>query len=170
MPRANELSLHELSYLCGGPSRAVLTALVALYQADHLDLTLGATGSRVIKLVEPPADLDPLEQAVLDAIPAGGVELGSLLTTVARSRAVRQTRDLLVRRGFAGRWPLPGLTQAGRRVRREVRTTPPEGLRRVAAIGSEAIGDSWLRRIFSSPTRRTEPQGVHHTPVHRGAA
>jgi hypothetical protein len=114
-------------------------------------------------------EVDVVELAVLDAVPGAGLELSSIVEVVAGSRAMRQTRGMLAARGLAPKW-LPGLTQAGRRARHEVFANPPEGLRRIAVLGPEAIEDAQVRRTFTDPSYRPERQGVHRTPVRRGAA
>lgn len=183
MTRAAALSLHELSYLCGGPRRAVLTAVLALCQSEQLEI--GADG-RAYRLDQAPAEpsttaaelstgaawageVDAVEQAVLEAVPNAGFELESIVDAVAGSRALRATRGMLAARGLALRW-WPGLTGAGRRARHEVLANPPEGLRRIAVLGPEAIQDAQLRRTLTDPTYRPGRQGVHQTPVRRGAA
>jgi len=95
--RATALSLHELSYLCGGPRQAVLTAVLALHQAGQLEIDR----DRIYQLTETPADLDPVEQAVLDVVPAAGLQLAGVFAAVANSAAVRQTRGMLASRGLA---------------------------------------------------------------------
>lgn len=171
MTRASALSLHELSYLCGGPKRTVLTAILALCQSNQLEIGTDGRIYRLDQLVLASggptwsSDVDPVEQAVLDVVPFG---LGISTTTVAiDSVAVRETRGMLVERGLATNW-LPGLTRAGRRVRREVLANPPEGLRRIAVLGPEAIEDAQLRHVFTEPTHRLARQVLH--PVRRGAA
>ncbi|MEV6412472.1 TIGR04222 domain-containing membrane protein [Kribbella sp. NPDC051718] len=172
MMRATALSLHELSYLCGGPRRAVLTAVLALCQSEQLEL--GADG-RAYRVDETPStagwpvEADVVELAVLEVVTVGGIDLKAIVETVAGSRAIRQTRGMLAARGLAPKW-WPGLTGAGRRARREVLANPPEGLRRIAVLGPKAIEDAQLRRTLSEPSYRTERQGVHPTPVRRGAA
>ncbi|WP_328322396.1 TIGR04222 domain-containing membrane protein [Kribbella sp. NBC_00382] len=164
MTRAAALSLHELSYLCGGPRRAVLTAVLALCQSEQLEI--GADG-RAHRLDEVGWG-DALEQAVLDVVPSAGLELESIVDAVAESKAMRATRGMLAARGLALRW-FPGLTGAGRRARHEVLTNPPEGLRRIAVLGAEAIQDAQLRRTLTDPTYRqrltlTPCQTVELTP------
>jgi hypothetical protein len=167
MTRAAALSLHELSYLCGGPRRAVLTAVLALCQSEQLEI--GADG-RAYRLDElGAAELEPVEEAVLEVVPVAGFDLISITEAVAGSRGMKQTRSMLAARGLAPRW-LPGLTGAGRRARHEVLANPPEGLRRIAVLGAEAIQDAQLRRTLTDPTYRPGRQGVHQTPVRRGAA
>ncbi|GAA3589128.1 hypothetical protein [Kribbella ginsengisoli] len=184
--RAAALSLHELSYLCGGARRAVVTAVLALCQSEQLEL--GADG-RAYRVDEGPSapgavsavpgaapsapgwsvEVDGVEQAVLEAVGAGGVELSAIADAVDGSRGMRQARSMLVARGLARKW-WPGLTGAGRRARREVLANPPDGLRRIAVLGPEAIEDAQLRRTLSESSYRPERQGVHPTPVRRGAA
>ncbi|MFI5708439.1 TIGR04222 domain-containing membrane protein [Kribbella sp. NPDC051620] len=147
--RAAALSLHELSCLCGGARRAVVTAVLALCQSGQLEI--GADG-RAHRLDQPnSAELDLIEQAVLAAVPVGPFELSSIVEAVAGSSGMRQTRAMLVARGLAPKW-LPGLTRTGRRARREVLANPPEGLRRVAVLGPEAIEDAQLRRTLEGLT------------------
>jgi uncharacterized protein (TIGR04222 family) len=179
MMRATALSLHELAYLCGGPRRAVLTAVLALCQSEQLEIGADGRAYRLDQASAEPStgaarvgwgvEVDVVEQAVLDVVPGAGFELSSVVEAVAKSRAMRQTRGMLAARGLAPKW-LPGLTGAGRRARREVLANPPEGLRRIAVLGPEAIEDAQLRRTFTDPSYRPERQGVHQAPVRRGAA
>ncbi|MEV8372378.1 TIGR04222 domain-containing membrane protein [Kribbella sp. NPDC056861] len=160
MTRATALSLHELAFLCGGSRRAVLTGVLALCQSGQLELN----GTRVYRLDDGWTELEPVERAVLDVVPVAGVQLSSLIAAVERSDAVRATRGRLAALGLALRWPLTGLTAAGRRVRREAAVMPAEGLRRIALLGPDAIPDAELRRAFTSaPTStpaRVQPDAV----------
>jgi hypothetical protein len=156
MTRATALSLHELAFVCGGARRAVLTGVLALCQSGQLELN----GNRVYRLDDAWTELEPVERAVLDEVPAAGVQLGSLIAAVERSGAIRETRGRLAAHGLALRWPLAGLTSTGRRVRREAAMIPVEGLRRIALLGPDAIPDAELRRAFTSAPTRVQPVAV----------
>ncbi|RFU41449.1 TIGR04222 domain-containing membrane protein [Actinomadura logoneensis] len=139
------MDLYETAYLCGGRDRVALVALVraagegriAIAPARHR-VTAGSPASG--------AAPDPVEAAVLAALPATGALLGELRRRVARSDAVAD-----VRRGLAAQGLLLGgfRTPRGRRRRAELDPgTPPE---RVAVLGEPGIADERLRRIFTTP-------------------
>ncbi|GAB3826789.1 TIGR04222 domain-containing membrane protein [Kribbella italica] len=155
MRTENPLDLNQTAYLCGGRRRAALVAVLAL----HDERVIGFAGREVHALG--PDGSNQLERAVLAALPAGGVPLPTLLTTVAGLPAMTELRASLVERGLMSRW-FPGLlTQYGRQVRRSLREHAI-GTYRVAALGPRAIVGPELRRLF---TGREQPAGVRRTAV-----
>ncbi|POM23651.1 hypothetical protein BTM25_48110 [Actinomadura rubteroloni] len=140
---------HEAAYLCGGPERVAVAALVALADAGRIQVASGR--HRVSVLVREAAD--PVEAAVLDAVPGTGRVLGAAVRDVAGSSAVAAVRDALRADGLLARHRLPGLpalTAKGRRLRKALAAAPPAGLR-VAVLGADAVADDRLRRTFTTP-------------------
>ncbi|MXQ68285.1 TIGR04222 domain-containing membrane protein [Actinomadura rayongensis] len=145
----DDIGLHEAAYLCGGPERVAVAALVALAAAGRIRITPGR--HRVSVLVREPDG--PVEAAVLDAVPDAGRVLGAAVRDVAGSPAVAAVRDALRADGLIARHRVPGLptlTAKGRRLRRALTEEPPAGLR-VAVLGPDAIADDKLRRTFTTP-------------------
>jgi hypothetical protein len=155
MRTENPLDLNQTAYLCGGRRRAALVAVLALHDAR----VIGFTGRQVQALG--PDGSNQLERAVLGALPAGGLPLPTLLTTVAALPAMTELGESLVERGLLSRW-FPGLlTRYGRQVRRALREHAI-GAYRVAATGPRAIVVPELRRLFSG---REQLAGVRRTAV-----
>ena len=78
MALVSELDVYEIAYLCGGAERAALAAVAAMQQDGRI--TISRTRHRV-QVARRKAS-QPLERAVLDAVPAAGKVLGSSCTTL----------------------------------------------------------------------------------------
>ncbi|MEV6287978.1 TIGR04222 domain-containing membrane protein [Kribbella sp. NPDC051770] len=147
MRTENPLDLTQAAYLCGGRRRAALVAVLALRD----DRVIGFTGRQVQALG--PDGSNQLERAVVAALPAGGLPLSTLLTTVAGLPAMAELKASLVERGLLSRW-FPGrLTAFGRQVRRSLREHAI-GTYRVAVAGPRAIVVPELRRLFEGRDRQ----------------
>jgi hypothetical protein len=152
MTSAGELEGYEIAYLCGGPERVALAAVVAMQQDGRI--TISRTRHRV--QVARRRASQPVERAVLDAVPDAGKVLGQLLHDVAHSAAVQELIDGLRRDGLVGQHSLAGhphLSAAGRKARTELEDSrakvPRE--RTVAVLGTSGIADAGLRDIFETP-------------------
>jgi hypothetical protein len=152
MTSVGELDVYKIAYLCGGPERVALAAVVAMQQDGRI--TISRTRHRV-KVARRRAS-HPAEGAVLDAVPDAGKVLGPLLHDVAHSTAVQELIDGLRRDGLVGQHSLAGhphLSAAGRKARTELEDSrvkvPRE--RRVAVLGISGIADAGLRDIFNTP-------------------
>jgi hypothetical protein len=152
MASVSELDVYQIAYLCGGAERVALAAVVAVQQDGRI--AISRTRHRV--QVARRRASQPVERAVLDAVPEVGQVLGQLLHDVAHSAAVQELIDGLRREGLVGHHSLAGhphLSAAGRKVRAELEgsgvTVPRE--RRVAVLGTSGIADAGLRAIFETP-------------------
>ena len=148
----SELDVYEIAYICGGPPRVALAAVAAMVQDGRIKIS--RTRHRV-QAVHRRAG-QAVERAVLDAVPAQGKVLGSLLEEVSLSAAVPDLIEGLQRSGLAGHHSLPGhphLTAAGRAARRQLEDSGAEvpGERRVAVLGTAGITSTGLRNIFETP-------------------
>ena len=140
---ARELRLYQAAYLCGGPRRVALTAVVMLHQDGRIKIS--PARHRIVIIRDEASD--PVERAVLDAAPWPGKGLGVVLDVVAGSAAVDSAGDELRRRGLLGKHS--HLTAAGRELRDELRDEVPEGLR-IAVLGTGGVG-SELRKVLEAP-------------------
>jgi hypothetical protein len=152
MTSVSELDVYEIAYLCGGAERVALAAVVGMQQ----DARITISRSRHRVQVARRRASQPVECAVLDAIPGTGKVLGQLLHDVAHSAAVHELIDGLRRDGLVGHYSVAGhphLSAAGRKARAELEDSgvkvPRE--RRVAVLGASGIGDAGLRDIFETP-------------------
>lgn len=168
MTSVSELDVYEIAYLCGGPERVALAAVVAMRQDGRI--TISRIRHRVH--VARREASQPSEHAVLDAVPAEGKVLGQLVHDVAHSAAVQELTDGLRRNGLVGHYSLAGhprLSAAGRKARTELEDSgvkaPSE--RRVAVLGVSGIADAGLRTIFETPD---PPPGGKLLPKTRKAA
>lgn len=143
----NPLDLVQAAYLCGGPRRAVLVTLLTLIQEKTIAVSSARHRVRYVSGLPN----NQLEQAVVDAVPEGGLQLAELVDRVATDEAMRELRESLVERGLLRSWRVAGRTLRGRRAYRQLRDNGRSGLDRVAAIGPEAITDTRLREIFTTP-------------------
>jgi len=137
------LRLYEAAYLCGGPRRVALTAVVTMHQDGRIKIS--PARHRVV--VTRDEANQPVERAVLDAAPWPGMGLGYVLDEVAGSAAVDLVGDELRRRGLLGKHS--HLTAAGRELRDELQEKVPEGLR-IAVLGTSGV-DSELRKVLNAP-------------------
>jgi hypothetical protein len=137
------LSLYEVAYLCGGPERVALTAVVAMYQDGRVKIS--PARHRIVATRDEASH--PVERAVLDAAPWPGTGLSMVLGEVAGSQAARSAGNELRRRGLLGRHSHP--TAAGRELRDEFHGNVPEGLR-IAVLGTSGA-DSELRKVLEAP-------------------
>lgn len=137
------LSPYEAAYLCGGPGRVALTAVVTMHQDGRVKIS--PARHRVVVTRDEASH--PVERAVLDAAPWPGMGLSFVLNEVAGSAAVQLEEDELRRRGLLGKHS--HLTAAGRELRDELRDKVPEGLR-VAVLGTDGV-DSALRKVLEAP-------------------
>ena len=148
----SELDVYQIAYLCGGPQRVALAAVAAMAQDGRIKIS--RTRHRV-QAVHRRAG-QPVERAVLDAVPASGKVLGPLLEEVADSAAVQELIEGLRRGGLVGHHSLAGhphLSAAGRAARKELEDSgaEPPGERRVAVLGTAGITSAGLRGIFETP-------------------
>nr|BFE28031.1 hypothetical protein GCM10010200_002820 [Actinomadura rugatobispora] len=153
---AGELDLYEAAYLRGGAERVVMVALAALRRQGGVTVTVARPR---VTVLEHRAQ-DPVQRALLDAVPGKGMTLPNLVQKLAESPEIKeiaaglQDRNLLRRSRRGGR---PVLSRNGRRRSEELADSPPEGYR-MAVLGVEGIDDDDdLRRIFAprQQTRRT---------------
>lgn len=147
----SELDVYQVAYLCGGPQRVALAAVAAMTQDGRIKVS--RTRHRV-QAVHRRAG-QPVERAVLDAVPASGKVLGPLLEEVAHSSAVQELIEGLRRGGLVGHHSLAGrphLSAAGRAARKELEDSgEAPGERRVAVLGTAGITSAGLRGIFETP-------------------
>jgi hypothetical protein len=138
-----ELDLYEVAYLCGGPRRVALTAVVTMRQDGRIKIS---PARHRIEVTRDEAS-HPVERAVLDAAPWPGMGLRVVLDEVAGSAAVHSAGDELRRRGLLGKHS--HLTSAGRKMRDGLQDNVPEGLR-IAVLGTSGV-DSELRKVLDAP-------------------
>ena len=113
MTSVSRLDVYEIAYLCGGPERVALAAVVAMQQDGRIRIS--PTRHR-IQVVHRRASR-PIETAVLDAVPASGTVLGPALRDIAKSGAVGQLIEELRGCGLIGQHAVlghPQLSAAGR--------------------------------------------------------
>lgn len=137
------LSLYEVAYLCGGPERVALTAVVTMCQDGRVKIS---PARHRIVVTRDEAD-HPVERAVLDAAPWPGMGLSFVLDEVADSEAVQSAGDELRRRGLLGKHS--HLTAAGRELRDEFQNEVPDGLH-IAVLGADGV-DGELRGALDAP-------------------
>jgi hypothetical protein len=137
------LNLYEVAYLCGGPRRVALTAMVTMCQ----DRRVKISPARHRIVVTCGEASHPVERAVLDAAPWPGMGLRAVLDEVAGSAAVHLAGDELRRCGLLGKHS--HLTAAGRELRVKLQERVPEGLR-IAVLGTSGV-DSELRKVLNAP-------------------
>ena len=162
MPSVSALDVYEIAYLCGGPPRVALTAVVAMQQDGRIKIS---PRRHWIQVVHRSAHR-PVEKAVLDAVPASGQMLGAALHEVAKSAAVDQLIEGLRGRGLVAQHALLGhshLSAAGRQARQELEEAGANVRRerRVAVLGTAGIASARLRDIFETPD---PPPGAQLTP------
>lgn len=141
--QAGTLSPYEVAYLCGGPERVALTAIVTMRQDGRVRLS--PARHRIVVARDEASH--PVERAVLDSAPWPGTGLSFVRYAVAGSKAARSIGDELRRRGLLGRHS--HLTAAGREMRDELQAEVPEDLR-VAVLGTSGV-ESGLRMVLDAP-------------------
>ncbi|TDB84124.1 TIGR04222 domain-containing membrane protein [Actinomadura sp. KC216] len=140
----DEFDGYTAAYLCGGPARVVLVAVLALYERRAVRISKGAR--RADAVVREPGD--PVEAAVLAAIPNAGRPLGQVIAEAAESAAVLAVADPLRKAGLM-RGGRP--TRRGRAVRRSLTAEPgPSQAGRLAALGPDGVEDARLREILQA--------------------
>jgi hypothetical protein len=137
------LGLYEVAYLCGGPRRVALTAVVTMRQDGRIKIS---PARHRIQVTRDEAN-HPVERAVLDAVAWPGMRLRLVLDEVAGSAAVRSAGDELRRRVLLGKHS--HLTSPGRKLRDELREKVPDGLR-TAVLGTSGV-DSELQKVLDAP-------------------
>ena len=152
MTSLSELDAYQVAYLCGGRQRVALAAVAAMAQDGRIKIS---RSRHRVQAVHRRAG-QPVERAVLDAVPASGKVLGPLLEEVAHSAAVQELIEGLRRGGLAGHHTLAGhphLSAAGRAARKELEDSGAQapGERRVAVQGTAGITNAGLRGIFETP-------------------
>lgn len=163
MPEDAGLNVYQIAYVCGGPARVVMAALVGLYQDGAIAIARARHRVTVRERDQP----DPVRAAVVDLVPDAGRTLGPLSEEVARSEAVAEIRRTLRDRGLlpasriTGHWPSPRVRVARGLRRRIVAGLPAaaDDPRRVATMGPAGIGDPTLREIFET-RHRTLDRGL----------
>jgi hypothetical protein len=148
----SELDVYQVAYLCGGPQRVALAAVAGMAQDGRIKIS---RARHRVQAVHRRAG-QPVERAVLDAVPASGKVLGPLIEEVAGSAAMQELIEGLRRAGLVGHHSLvgyPHLSAAGRAARKELEESGSEapGERRVAVLGAPGITSAGLRGIFETP-------------------
>jgi hypothetical protein len=168
MASVSELDVYEIAYLCGGAERVALAAVVAMQQDGRISISRSRHRVQVARR----GVSQPVERAVIDAVPSTGKVLGHLLNDVAHSAAVQELIDRLRQDGLVGHHSLvghPHLSAAGRKARAELEDpgaqVPRE--RRVAVLGANGIADASLRDIFETPD--PPPSGKLLAKTHKAA-
>jgi len=152
MASVSELDVYEIAYLCGGAERVALAVVVAMQEDGRI--TISRTRHRV--QVKHRSASQPVERAVMDAVPNTGQVLGQLLHDVAHSAAVQELIDGLRQDGLVGHHSLAGhphLSGAGRKARAELEDSGVKvpHWQRVAVLGTRGIAEPGLRDIFETP-------------------
>lgn len=151
------LNVYQIAYVCGGPARVAMVALVGLYEDEQIAIARARRRVTVLDR-DRPARPDPVRAVAVASIPDAGRTLGSLLSAVAASDAVAEIGRALRDRGllpgsrFTALWP-PSRTRVTRSLRRRIVAGVPaesDDPRRVATMGSAGIGDPALRQIFET--------------------
>ncbi|MFI0407612.1 TIGR04222 domain-containing membrane protein [Actinomadura sp. 3N508] len=140
----DELDRYTTAYLCGGPSRVVLVAVLALYERRAIRISRATR--RAGAVVREPGD--PVEEAVLTAIPNAGRPLGQVIAEAAESAAALAVADALREAGLMrGRRP----TRRGRALRRSLIGEPGASQAgRLAVLGPDGVEDARLRAILQA--------------------
>ena len=161
--------LYEVAYLAGGPRRAVEAAVVALIEDGRLRVTRSTAELHVVD----PRRRHPVEAAVLDAAgPRARRSIDGIAWRVRTDARLVALADGLRQAGLVSRrggvhataertWTAVGLTRAGRRELRRLRSEPPavgssEALA-VALGGPGAWADAERRAAVFAPPRPYVP-------------
>jgi hypothetical protein len=146
----SELDLYEIAYLCGGPERVAMAALVALHEEGRIQIS---AGRHRVSVLDRQSD-DPIQAATLDAVPDTGKVLGAVVQAITSSSEVLKLIEVLKSKKLAARHRLPGgspLTGQGRRRRQQLTTAEIPAEHRISILGAAGIEDPKLRRTFESP-------------------
>jgi uncharacterized membrane protein YgcG len=157
--------LYEIAYLAGGPRRAVEAAVVALIEDGRLRVIRSIAELHVVD----PRPRHPVEAAVHDAAgPRARRSIDGIVRRLRTDARLVALADGLRQAGLVSRrggvdataewtWTAVGLTRAGRRALRRLRSDPPvvgrsEALA-VALGGPRAWADDELMRavVFAPP-------------------
>jgi len=84
--------VYQVACLCGGPQRVALAAVAAMARDGRIKI---APTRHRVQAVRRNAG-QPVERAVLDAVPSSGKVLGPLLAEVAQSAPVRELIESVV--------------------------------------------------------------------------
>jgi uncharacterized protein (TIGR04222 family) len=148
------LNVYQIAYVCGGPARVAMVALVGLYEDGQIKI---ARARRRVTVLERDHD-DPVRAAAVASIPEAGRTLGSLLSAIAASGEVTEIGRALRERGLLPRSRLALWSSSRGRTTRSLRRRIVAGLpaeadmpRRVATMGPAGITDPELRRLFETP-------------------
>ena len=159
MTSVSRLDVYEIAYLCGGPERVAMAAVVAMQQDGRIRIS--PTRNR-IQVVHRRASR-PIETAVLDAVPASGTVLGPALRDIAKSGAVGQLIEELRGCGLIGQHAVlghPQLSAAGRQARKDLEdssaTMRREGNAAAVPGGIQPLVSSTGR----SASRAGQPRGT----------
>jgi hypothetical protein len=154
MPSRANLYPYQIAYLCGGPERVAVVALVALWESRQIKISPARHRVEEIQF----APRNPVEKAALEAIPdSTGQLLGSTIQAIADSAAVQKIGQALRAEQMLPDSRVSTLWQWGRIwARRSLRRRmtadpPPDSPLRVAALGTAGIADEKLRQIFETP-------------------
>ena len=161
--------LYEVAYLAGGPRRAVEAAVVALIEDGRLRVTRSTAELHVVD----PRRRHPVEAAVLDAAgPRARRSIDGIAWRVRTDARLVALADGLQQAGLVSRrggvhataertWTAVGLTRAGRRELRRLRSAPPvvgsSGALAVALGGPGAWANADLRAAVFAPPRPYVP-------------
>lgn len=143
-----ELGVYELAYICGGPTRVITVAVLALTDDEQIAISRALHRVRIIRRTP----RDAVESAVLQAIPDSGRPLGSLTAAAADSDAVAEIGTALREQRILSRssWQVSRVVRAYR-LRRKLRASPMNGINGVAVLGPAGIPDAALRKVFETP-------------------
>lgn len=121
-----EVGTYEIAHLCGGAERVVMVALVQLHTVERIKIS---TARHRVEVRSREA-ADPIEAAVLDAVPDVGKVRDQVIGEVSRSAAVADLVTKLRADGLIARHRVPvgaGLTRRGRRLRKELQAAVKAG-------------------------------------------
>lgn len=90
------LNVYQIAYVCGGPARVALVAVVGLYDDGQIKI---ARARRRVTVLERDHD-DPVRAVAVESIPDAGRTLGSVLAAIAESDAVAGIGRALRERGL----------------------------------------------------------------------
>lgn len=166
-----DLNLYEVAYLCGGPERVTMVALVGLHQAGRISISSDCHRVNAVRR----ASDDEVQAAVLEIVPKVGRVLGLTTLMVAASPAVDHLGDVLRKKRLvpssrrSALWQC-GRAKAARRLRHQLtKTASGDSLERVAVMGAAGIADEELQQIFETHVYEP-PVSIKLTGLHVGGA